>query len=139
MSENKIKSFVDKIFERSSNPVDEIKKMYGVHPALFTYDSFVKYINEKLSDLGLELNSEEVSSLKDAVFSCSYGSDSSDRGKGTYSPCKSSAPSPHTGGCAFSGGGNSGSACMSSLEKDNASELILSKKNKRVFKNGIAY
>ena len=59
MSENYIE-FVDKIFERSDDPVEQLERMFDNHPLLFFIKEVYDHINVKLKKLGYQLNKEYV-------------------------------------------------------------------------------
>jgi len=97
MKENeKYIEFVDKIFERSTDPVEQLERMFDNHPLIFFIKEVCEHINEKLKVLGYKLNMNYIKEIENIDFSC--GSKPSGCGSSSSGGCGSRK---RRGSCAF--------------------------------------
>lgn len=140
----KMHEFIDRLFKRSKQPLEELKKIYSIHPAFFTYIGCVEYINNYLKLFDYELNPEFISKLKGTLYSCWHEEDP----EPIYGPCYGPAfpvgcgysgvnsGSSYGGGCGLSGGG----MCMSEhILNGNVKLLIKRKHSKKNIGNSNIY
>lgn len=139
------KVFIDSVFERSQNPVEELKKIFAIHPVFFLDDNAVEYISGKLDKLNLALNVDCINEYKHMVFSCSFGSGGfggwcsygSTSSSPSYGPCNSggagwSGCSHASDGYSSSGGCSYGHGFCASTINTKYNNLILVKKDKKM-------
>ena len=146
----KMNEFIDRLFKRSNQPLKELEKIYNIHPAFFTYDGCIEYINNYLKLFGYELNPKIVSKLKGITYSFWHkeedpkpttGPGSHPVGCG-YSGSSGTSHGGYGGSCSFGGGGG---MCMSSDKTNENVKLLIKRKNpnKRIgdinIYGGIAY
>ncbi len=105
------RDFINKIFDRSDNPIEELERINSVVPIFFIDENNINYINEGLDKYGYEINPNYISDVKSQCQM--YG----------YPAC--------------GGGGIGHSSCCSSLNIDKP--LLLVKKNNGGIENGIRY
>ena len=102
---NDYKSFVDKIFERAVNPIEELQKIFDIHPIFFMNDECIEYINSKLDERDMVLNNNCIDEVKNVYFNCSLGGQSQEgfgcmRGNERGIGCSHDSGSSSRGWCA---------------------------------------
>ena len=130
----KMNEFIDRLFERSKQPLKELEKIYNIHPAFFAYNGCIEYINLYLKLFGYELNPEVVSKLNGTLYSCWHREEP----EPVYGPCNGPA---YPVGCGRSGGysdgysggcfGVGGGFCMSENKADKKLVLIIKRKDSK--------
>ncbi len=127
----KMNEFIDRLFKRSKEPLEELKKIYNIHPAFFAYNGCIDYINTYLKLFGYELNPKIVSKLKGITYSCWHKEED---------PKPTTGPDSHPVGCGYSGSsgisyggscsfGVGGGMCMSSNKTNENVKLLIKRKN----------
>ncbi len=130
----KIHEFIDRLFERSKNPIEELNKIYDIHPFFFACKGCVEYINMCLLFSGYQINPEVVSKLNGTLYSCWHYEEP----EPVYGPCNGPA---YPVGCGRSGGysdgysggcfGVGGGFCMSENKADKKLVLIIKRKDSK--------
>ena len=123
----KMQEFIDKIFKRSKEPLEELKRIYNIHPIFFACEGCVEYINNYLKVFGYTLNPEALSMLNGPLFSCWHQEPS----QPTYGPCHGpSLPfgcgsSSGSYGESFGGCSGGGGLCMSEQNSKGKVKLLI--------------
>ena len=80
-------NFIDKIFERASNPIEQLQRIFENHPLMFLAKEACEHINEKLKELGYQLNMTHIAELNNIYYSCGSRSERSCRERHHEIPC----------------------------------------------------
>lgn len=133
------RDFINKIFDRSDNPIEELERINSVVPIFFIDENNINYINEGLDKYGYEINPNYISDVKSQCQMYGYPA-CGGGGYGGHPACGYSSGYGYGGGIghpACGGGGIGHSSCCSSLNIDKP--LLLVKKNNGGIENGIRY
>ena len=73
MNDNYIE-FIDKIFERATDPIEQIKRIFDNNPIIFSIKEVCDHINKRLREFGYQLNMDYVEKANNIHYSCRSGS-----------------------------------------------------------------
>jgi len=68
---NKYIEFIDKIFERATDPIEQLQRIFENHPLIFFIKEVCNHINERLVKVGYKLNMDYIKEVKNIHYSCS--------------------------------------------------------------------
>lgn len=121
--ENKSEVFLEKIFERATDPLSQLERINSVVPIFFTDDKNVEVINKNLDSYGYQVNPEYVGDIKKHIVK--YGHSSCGSSSGYGHPSCGGYGHPSCGGYSRP----SHPSCCSSVNEKGSALLLIPKNN----------
>ena len=117
--QNNSEDFLQKIFERSEDPVSQLERINSIVPIFFANEKNVSSANKRLASYGYQINDEYISEMKNELQMFGHPSCGSDTGYGRGHPSCGSNP----------GYGRGHPSCCSSKNERGKSLLLIKKNN----------
>ncbi len=83
---NNSEAFLQKIFERSQDPIAQLERINSIVPIFFANEQNVALANKKLDSFGYQINDQYVSEMKNQIQMFGHPSCGSDTGYGSGHP-----------------------------------------------------
>ncbi|MCM1370961.1 MAG: hypothetical protein NC181_03625 [Clostridium sp.] len=132
---NNSEVFLQKIFERSENPIGQLERINSIVPVFFANEKNIAFANERLDSYGYQINDDYVSEMRNQIQMLGHPACGNGYPSGGYGhpACGNGYPSGGYGhpacGNGYPSGGYGHPACCSSKNESGKSLLLIRKNN----------
>ncbi len=129
---NSSEEFLQKIFERSKDPIAQLERINSIVPIFFADERNVAAANKRLDSYGYQINEDYISEMKTQIQMFGHPSCGSGTGYGSGHPSCGIGSGYGSGhpSCGIGGGyGNGHPSCCSSKNERGKSLLLIRKNN----------
>ena len=129
---NKAERFIQKIFERSANPLAQLERINSIVPIFFAKQENVETANNELDSYGYQVNEDYVTGIRSEIQMFAHPACGSSNDYESGHPSCSGSSNGYRNGHSACGNSNSygrGHASCASINKEKGKSLLLIRKN----------